>query len=155
MSIRSKICGRGAFTFELVGPDGVVKQRGEHPNLVTNAGLDHLASYYFLGLNPTDQPDAMAYIAIGTNNTAASAADTALGTELTRQLIDSVTVGGTGVISVSTTFAAGVGTGAIVECGILDAAALGTLFDRSVFAVYNKGALDTLRIAYSVTFTSA
>ena len=47
--------------------------------------------------------------------------------------------------------AAGTGTGAVVEAGVLNASSGGTLLCRTVFAVVNKGAADTLKITWTVT----
>ena len=49
------------------------------------------------------------------------------------------------------TFAAGTGTGAITEAGIFNDAVTGTMLCRTVFAVINKGSLDTLTITWKVT----
>lgn len=145
------------FTLTVIGPDGKVKQEQHCPNLVVDTGLNWLAAYALRGLNPTNQPDPMGYIAIGTNNTAATAADTGLGTELIRQEIDTWTTGGTGNIVVRTTFAAGDAEGAITECGLFNAGGTdsGTMFDRSVFSTVNVGALDVLVVAYSITFLNS
>jgi len=48
-------------------------------------------------------------------------------------------------------WAAGDGTGALVEAGILNAASAGTLLARVVFSVINKGAADTLEITWTLT----
>jgi hypothetical protein len=145
---------KGQFAIELLGPNGEVKQAGLHDNLITNDGLDHLAATFGLGCNPSEQPDSMCWVAIGTDSTTESPADTALGTEIARQVIEEAVPGGIGNFSFITTFPAGTGTGAIVEAGILNAETDGTLFDRATFAAYNKGADDVLRVSFSITFVS-
>jgi hypothetical protein len=92
----------------------------------------------------------MSHMAVGSNATAAAAGDTALGTELGRVALTS----GTSASNVATyvaTFGTGVGTGAIVEAGILNAASAGTLLCHTTFAVVNKGANDTMTITWTVT----
>jgi hypothetical protein len=148
----SKIKSKGVFTLTLIGPDGKVKQRKVAPNVVTDVGLNHLRSYVFRGCSPTVAPDPMCYIGIGTNNTPATGSDVALGSELAREAFETWTDGGVGTIVVSTTFAAGVGTGAITECGMFNDALAGDMFDRSVFSTVNKEAGDTLKVAYSIVF---
>ena len=90
-------------------------------------------------------------MAIGTGTTAAALGDTALQTEVARQAFTSSSVS-TNVVSLSTTYAAGVGTGALTEAGILsNAVSGGTLLSHVVFSAVNKGALDTLTINWTIT----
>lgn len=145
----------GHWTLVLYDPKGTEKDRREGHNLITNAGLDYLRSYAFLGCSPTYQPDPMCYIAIGSDATTETATDTALGSELARQDFDTVTEGGVGVVTVETTFNAGVGTGAITEVGILNASSGGDLFNRRTFSAVNKAAGDTLKVSCSLTFSAA
>ena len=49
------------------------------------------------------------------------------------------------------TFAAGTGTGAVTEAGILNASSSGDLLCRTVFSVVNKGASDSMTITWTVT----
>lgn len=49
------------------------------------------------------------------------------------------------------TFGPGVGTAAITEAGIFNAASAGTMLARTAFPVINKGALDTLTLTWKVT----
>jgi len=51
----------------------------------------------------------------------------------------------------SATFPAGVATGAVVEAGIFNAAAAGTMFCRTTFAVKNKEAADTITASWTIT----
>lgn len=146
---------RGDWTFCVVGPDGSVKDQREVSNLVVNDGLDWIADYAFLGCSPTSQPDAMCYIAIGTDSTAVTATDTALGAELVREQFETVTSGGVGVITYDVTYAAGVGTGAIAEAGTFNDASAGEMFNRVAFSAVNKTASDTLKVSCTITFTSS
>jgi len=93
---------------------------------------------------------AMSHMAIGTDSTAASASDAALGSEAGRVSLTSTTVTSNEVEYVAT-FGAGTGTGAITEAGILNASSSGTLLCRTVFSVVNKGSSDSMTITWTVT----
>jgi len=96
----------------------------------------------------------MSHMAVGSGSTAAAAGDTSL-TELGRVSLTSTTIVTTSVtndaVQYVATFAAGTGTGAITEAGIFNAGSAGTMLCRTVFAVINKGSLDTLTITWKVT----
>ena len=93
----------------------------EVPNLVVTTGKGYVASRM-----KDTTATAMSHMAIGTGSTAAAAANTALGTEANRQALTSTAVSGA-VVTYVATFAAGQGTGAITEAGILNASSSGTL----------------------------
>ena len=82
--------------------------------------------------------------------TAAAAGNTALGTEAARQALTSTTVTSNAVAYVAS-FAAGTGTGAVTEAGLLNASSGGTLLCRTVFSVVNKGANDSMTVTWTVT----
>jgi hypothetical protein len=130
----------------LRGPDGKIKQTETVHNLITTAGRNELVARWDDG---TAQPTHMA---IGTGATAAAAGDTTLQTELDRNALTS-RVAATNVITMVGDWAAGDGTGAITEAGVLSAASNGTLFSRAVFSVINKAAGDTLQITWTYTLT--
>ena len=119
----------------------------EVPNLVVTAGKGYVASRM-----KDTSATAMSHMAIGTGSTAAAAADTALGTEAARQGLTSTTVTANAVAYVAS-FAAGTGTGAITEAGILNAGSGGSLLCRTVFSVVNKGASDSMTITWTVTIS--
>lgn len=145
--------GAGRLTLELFGPDGKLKQRVQVDNLVVNTGLYHIADQL------SDQGEAaMGWMAVGTDNSAAAAGDTTLGTEVGRVALDSTTQGGgasADEVTYVATFPAGTGTGALVEAGILNAASVGVLLVRTVFSVVNKGAGDSLVITWVLTISAA
>jgi hypothetical protein len=130
----------------LRGPDGKIKQTETVHNLITTAGRNELVARWDDG---TAQPTHMA---IGTGATAAAAGDTTLQTELDRNALTS-RVAATNVITMVGDWAAGDGTGAITEAGVLSASSNGTLFSRAVFSVINKAAGDTLQITWTYTLT--
>lgn len=117
-------------------------------NLVVNTGLSHIANQLS---TPTE--DKMEYVAVGTDNTAPAAGDTALGSESARVGTDSVTQS-TNKVTYVATFGPGVGTGPLREAGIFNAASNGIMFARYTY-VYDKGASDTLVISWEVTYSAA
>lgn len=134
----------------LLDRDGNLKDERKVHNLVVNAGLAHIADQ----LSSSPGQSAMSHMAIGTGTNAAAAGDTALQTELDRNALTSRTDSGA-VTTYVGTWAAGDGTGAITESGILNAASNGTLLARVVFSVINKGASDSLVITHTLTFAAA
>ena len=117
----------------------------EVPNLVVTDGKEYVASR----MKDTTK-SAMSHMAIGTNSTAAAAGNSALGGEADRQSLTSTTVSGA-VVTYVATFGPGDGTGAITEAGLFNASSSGDMLCRTVFAVVNKGASDSMTITWSVT----
>jgi hypothetical protein len=137
----------GKLTVEIKDKDGKVKDTRELTNLVVSDGLDFIASRM-----KDATATAMSHMAIGTGSTAAASGDSALGTEAARQALTSTTVNNNAVSYVAS-FAAGTGTGAITEAGILNASSGGSLLCRTVFSVVNKGASDSMTITWTVTIS--
>ena len=137
----------GKLNIEVKDKDGKLKQREEVKNLVVDTGLAYIASRM-----KDASATAMSHMAIGTGSSAAAAGNTALGTEAARVALTSTTVTSNAVAYVAS-FAAGTGTGAITEAGILNAASSGTLLCRTVFSVVNKGASDSMTITWTVTIS--
>ena len=135
----------GELKLTLTRPDGHVKHEVIIPNLVVTTGKNYIASRM-----KDASATAMTHMAIGTGSTAAAAGNTALGSEAGRVALTSTTVSTNNVAYVAT-FAAGTGTGAITEAGILNASSGGTLLCRTVFSVINKASADTLGITWTVT----
>ena len=95
----------------------------------------------------------MTHMAVGTGSTAAAAGNTALETQLgSRVALTSTTVTSNSTAYVAT-FGAGVGTGALTEAGIFNASTSGTMLCRTLFAVINKGAADTMTITWTITIS--
>ncbi len=138
----------GNVLVQLFDKDGNVKDKREIKNLVVTAGKGFIAASMLK--TTTNSPAAMSHMAIGSDNTAAANADTALGGELGRVSLASATNSGA-VTTYTATFPAGTGTGAVVEAGILNASSSGTLLCRTVFAVVNKGADDAMSITWAIT----
>ncbi len=143
----------GRLSVVVRGSDGVVKETREIDNLVVRAGLAFITS------RMTGTAKAvMSHMAVGSGATAAAAADTDLGSILgSRKALTSTTVSGTyneKVVYVAT-FAAGEGTGAVTEAGVFNAASAGDMLCRTVFAVINKAAADTMQITWTITLSAA
>lgn len=126
---------------------GAIKQEFTVPNLVVDTGLAFIASRM-----KDATATAMSHMAIGTGSTSAAAGDTALETELARTALTSTTVTTNSVAYVAT-YPAGTGTGALTEAGILNAASGGTMLCRTVFAVINKSAADSMTVTWTVTIS--
>ena len=93
----------------------------------------------------------MKYIAIGSNNTAEAASNTALGTETARATATVSTA--TNIYRLVATFSSGVGTGNIYEYGVFSTATTGagTMFSRDVEGLITKGANDELVVTTEIT----
>jgi len=117
-----------------------------YDNLVVTTGLQWIAAR----LN-TPVPAVMNYIAVGTSNTPPALNQTALVAEVARSV---VSVGGGSVsgttIVYSTTFGAGVATGALQEAGIFQLATGSPMLSRVTYPVINKGASDTISILWTI-----
>jgi len=117
----------------------------EVDNLVVTDGKGYVASRM-----KDASATAMSHMAIGSGSTAAAAGNSALGSELGRVALTSTAVSAA-VVTYTATFAAGTGTGAVTEAGILNASSSGTLLCRTVFSVVNKGSSDSMTITWTVT----
>jgi hypothetical protein len=147
--ISENIKAKGLVSFLLVDQFGNIKQE-EEQNLVVTTGLSYLISRA-----KDATATAMSHIAVGTGTTVAATTQTALVGEVARVALTSTTQVTTTVtgdaIQYVATFPAGSGTAALTEAGIFNAASGGTMMARTVFAVINKGALDTLTITWKIT----
>jgi hypothetical protein len=140
---------------KLVGKWKAVLTRGsetvcekEGYNTICTAGLHafvgELAS---AAISATRNP--FYFIAIGSDNTAEAAGDTALGTELSRHT--GTVTAFTAVYQVKATFASGSGTGNVYEYGLFDANSTGNMLSRDTEALITKGANDTLTVTAQIT----
>lgn len=134
----------------LRGPDGEVKQEEKCHNLITTAGLAAIIER----LDSSAATAAPTHMAIGTGTTAAVAGNTTLETELDRNALTSNT-SSANVLTLVGDWAAGDGTGAITEAGVLNAVSTGTLYARAVFSVVTKGSSDSLSITWTWTLSAA
>ena len=149
MISESTLSAKGDVQLDLFDADGNLKETQEIKNVVVTVGLGYIASRM-----KDASATAMSHMAIGSNNTAAAAGNTALGTELGRVALTSTTVS-TNTVQYIGDFPAGTGTGAVVEAGVLNASSSGTLLCRTVFSVVNKGASDTLKVTWTITVSDS
>jgi len=117
----------------------------EVPNMVVSTGISFVSSRMH-GASAS----VMSHLAIGSDNTAAAANQTALLTELARVALTSTTVSGAQVTYVAS-IPPGTGTGSVTEAGILNAGSAGTMLCRSVFDAVTKGATDTMQFNWVLT----
>ena len=122
-------------------------ERYDFRNLIVDAGKAFVASR-IVGTTA----NVMTNMAVGTGTTAPAAGNTALQAEVARVAFDNAGAAGP-VVTYSATFGPGVGTGALVEAALLNAASVGTMFSRVVYPVVNKGAADTMSVTWTITVT--
>lgn len=156
MTKASKVYGENVGGVTLKGRWTLIHSRGddvlqtiEGDNVVCTNGKEFLASFLYSAAAAASTFTCK-YVAIGTDSTAEAAGNTALGTELTRTTGTASYVSGA-IYQVTATFASGVGTGAIVEYGLLSSSTGGTLLSRDTESVINKGANDTLTTIVRIT----
>lgn len=140
-----KLTGKLFVTLRNAAGETIAEQHV--PNLVVTAGKAFIASRMAGAAS-----NVMSHMAVGSNNTAESTAQTAL---LAQTAIVALTVAGgtpsSNQVTYTATFGAGVGTGTIAEAGIFNAASAGTMLARSIAVSLTKGATDTLTITWVVT----
>ena len=144
---------KGHLKLVLTGPDGKVKDVREIPNTITVAHDELVASSMVLGEAENALVD---WTGIGTGLNGKTSASTALVTQNARVQNDSNTQGAAAadndVVHVAT-FAAGTGTGALLEAGLFtDTGAGATMQAFDDFAVINKGAGDSLVTTWTITY---
>lgn len=141
---------KGRVGIVLKDKDGNIKETRDIDNLVVDAGLDYIASRM-----KDATATAMSHMALGSDSTAAAAGNTDLGSILgSREALDSTTVTDNTVQYIAS-FEAGDATGAVVEAGIFNAASAGTMLCRTVFAVVNKQADDTMTVTWTITISAS
>lgn len=136
----------GQVLLELLKADGRIER--QVANLVTTVGKGVVADR----MKAAPTKNAMSHVAVGTGATAPAAGDTTLGAEVggSRTALGGTAVAGA-VITYTATLGPGVGTGALTEAGLFNAAAAGDMLARTTFAVINKAAGDTLNVTWTVT----
>jgi len=148
--IKDNLKLRGDVSIVLKTADGSVKDSREIKNLVVNDGLNFIVSR----MKDTTQ-GAMSHMAVGSSTTAAAAGQTDLVSILgSREALDSTAVS-TNTVTYISSFEAGEGTGAVTEAGIFNASTSGDMLCRTVFAVVNKQATDSMSITWTITLTAS
>jgi len=143
---------QGKWWISLYGPE--LKEERQGSNAIVDDGVSFVAS--FLGSAAAAASTfTMRYIAIGTDATAETTSDTALGAETGR--VAAVVSNVTGAIyRLTGTFPSGTGTGAIAEYGVFSTitGSGGTMLSRDVEGVVTKGANDTLQAITEITLAN-
>ena len=148
--IKDNLKLRGDVSIVLKSANGSVKDSRAIKNLVVNDGLNFIVSR----MKDTTQ-GAMSHMAVGSSTTAAAAGQTDLVSILgSREALDSTNASANTIVYVSS-FEAGEGTGAVTEAGIFNAASSGTMLCRTVFAVVNKQADDTMSVTWTITLSAS
>lgn len=148
----SKYNLEGHWDIVLKDAQGMIKDVRHGKNVITDNGIEYLASF----LNSAATAAAtftMRYIAIGSDSTTEAASNTAMGTELSRHT-GTVSYSSGAIYEVVATFAAGSGTGAVVEYGLFSSNTAGTMLSRDTEDVINKGAGDTLEATVRITISN-
>ena len=141
---------RGDVALVLKDKNGNVKESREIHNLVVSSGLEFICSRM-----AGTSAGVMSHMALGSGTTAASSGQTDLVSILgSREALDSTSASSNTITYVSS-FEAGEGTGAVTEAGVFNAASSGTMLCRTVFAVVNKQADDTMSVTWTITLTAS
>ncbi len=141
----------GRYFATLYGPDGNVKDKVVTDNVVTTVGKEFLASFLY-SASVAAATNTAKYAVIGTDSTGEAVGNTALGTEIARHTGTVSYVSGA-IYQVTATFAAGSGTGDVVEYGIYTSNTGGTLLSRATKSAIAKGASDSLTVVFQVTLS--
>ena len=149
MKIKDDLKISGELAIIVTDKSGHIKQSMKVPNLVVTTGKQYIASRM-----AGTATAVMSHMAIGSGTASANANNTALGNELGRAGSPLFSFQASGnIITATATFVEGVGTGAISEAGIFNAASGGTMLCRTVFPVVNKQASDTIAITWTITIS--
>lgn len=139
---------RGDVVIERRRKDGTTIDREELKNLIVNVGKERVAR---LICGDGSGISAFTHFAIGTDNTAPSASDTTLNTEVEREAATcAYEASYKATFEKTFTFGSGVSY-AIVEAGVLDEVAGGVLLDRFTFAAKNVDSDTDLYIKLTIT----
>lgn len=148
MNVIETLKATGALKIERINSVGDVVETLQVPNLVVTVGKNFIAQSMIK--TTTNAPAAMSHMAIGSDQTAAAAANSTLGAELGRVVMSAPSVSANAV-TYSATFPAGTGTGDIKEAGIFNAASAGTMLCRTTFPIVTKQSGDSIAITWVVT----
>jgi hypothetical protein len=120
-------------------------------NVVTNNGRDRFAS--ILAQSSTTFPS---YIAIGTGTTAVAVTDTAMQTEIDRNILGSTT-SSSGVVTYTCFFSKTEANGSTIsEVGLFDAASSGTLICHAILgATVVKDNTISITVTWTITFADS
>ncbi len=149
---------RGFVDISVYDEYGKLKEERHYDNGITNVGFEVIADRIadhsaFTGNQPN-------YIGVGTGSTAFAVTQTALVTELSggsyarQQDTDATYTSGSKSFAISSTFNAGVATGALTESGLFDASSSGNMMARQTFSAINVGASDSITVTWTITLSN-
>ena len=140
---------KGKFILKKFDADGKLVDKREVDNVITNMGKQEVA-----GLICADQASsytAFDYIAVGTGTTAASASDTALEAETSREAATGTLTTTSVTNDTMQLVASFTGISAtITEAGVFNASSGGTMLARQTFSGISLTSSDTLEVTYKV-----
>jgi hypothetical protein len=116
-------------------------------NMIVDTGLNWECDRFY-----QNSLDPMSYIAVGDDDTASTASDTALGSELTR--VSASFTDTSNQTKATALFSAGVGTGNWKEAGLFNASSGGIMYNRVIFD-YVKGAGVNTYVVFTITRSNA
>ncbi len=149
--MEDRMTPKGRFSITCRDKDGKVKWQEEMDNLIVTNGFDFLLDAAFAS---SSRPSVMSHVGIGSGSTAASAADTSLGTQLARVAGTYAHTDDTQVATMTAEFVAGTGTGTVAEVGVFNAGNRGTMLARAVLdTARTKAALDSMTVTYTLTLS--
>lgn len=125
--------------------NGKIEEEKIVKNMVVKVGKEFVASRIISASTPV-----MSHMAIGTNNTATATLNSELKAEVGRVVLFSSILSERTMVYTAL-FEPGIGTGAIKEAGIFNAATDGIMFSRAAFNTVNKAAEDSLTISWAIT----
>lgn len=158
---------KGHFKVELISRAGIIKKVLEFDNLITNAGLDAMAT---LGLSPGGAA-LLTYAAVGTGSTTPANTDTTLVAEITPSSSNRTSANGGTADSLSYVsgtpdyysfvrtylFDFSQGNGNLTEIGLFTASSSGTMWTRQLLkdsggtpTTITKTSSDQLKITYTL-----
>lgn len=141
----------GEWEATIYDASGGVKDYWKGHNVICTNGKEFLASF----LNSAAAAASTftcKYLAIGSDNTAEAAGNTAMGSELSRTT-GTVSYVSNQMYRVSATFAAGSGTGNVYEYGLFSSSTAGVMLSRVTQGLITKGASDTLAVTCNITLS--
>lgn len=137
----------GQLRIVITAPDGAIREDRLEKNLVVSVGLN------FIVQRMKDVTiNVMSHMALGTGTTPAALGNTTLESEIAgSRVVLSTTTVSTNTITYVSSFAAGIGTGAVTEAGIFNASTAGSMLCRTAFPVVNKQAGDSMSVTWTIT----
>lgn len=135
-------------TFDVATGAKLSEQR--RSNMAVDAGLDLLRDLLF-----GDSPEVITHFAVGTDATATSASDTALGAEVFRDVI-ATKIKGSQEIAIQSVLGSTQANGnTLEEAGLFNDASAGTMYARVTISPVSKTALISVLITWTLSFASS